>query len=43
MSPGVGVSSNIQGVPKKVSIRNFNSDLFITLIHSFLISLDSLL
>ena len=27
--------------PKKVSIKNFNSDLFITLINSFLMSLDS--
>ena len=31
----------IQGVHKQVSIKNFNSDLFITLIHSFKISLDS--
>ena len=29
------------GVPKKVSIKNFNSDLFITLIHSILTSLES--
>ena len=30
------------GCPKiKVSIKNFNSDLLITLLHSFLISLDS--
>ena len=31
----------VQGVSKKVSIKNFNSYLFITLIHHFLISLDS--
>ena len=32
----------VQGVPlKNVSIENFNSDLFVTLIHCFIISLGS--
>ena len=31
----------IQGVPENVLIKSFNSDLFITLTQSFLISLNS--
>ena len=31
---------DLQGVPRKVSIKKFNCELFITLIHSFLLSLD---
>ena len=30
----------LQGVPKKVLMKNFNSDLLITLIQGFFISLD---
>ena len=34
-------SIQYMGVPEKVLIKNFNSDLFITLIHTLKISLDS--